>query len=196
MWKKDEVDFGQFHKNMDWSKDGKKIAYSKYHYGKNQSMVYDIKIYDTETKAHRWLTKSIRGTYPVWMDSVTIAFVAYHKNVSNIYTLNIAGGEPKLLTNFTNNTQIVFPSLSHDGQSLAFAMNPENGNMDIYTLHLQTKSLKRITTDKMADIGPVWHPNGLFISYTSNTNGVPNICLLSTSPSPRDVEEAGFPGGG
>ncbi len=175
VWKKDEVDFGQFHKNMDWSKDGKKIAYSKYHYGKNQSMVYDIKIYDTETKAHRWLTKSIRGTYPVWMDSVTIAFVAYHKNVSNIYTLNIAGGEPKRLTNFTNNTQIVFPSLSHDGQSLAFAMNPENGNMDIYTLHLQTNSLKRITTDTMADIGPVWHPNGLSISYTSNTSGVPNI---------------------
>lgn len=175
IWKKDEADFGNFHKNMAWSQDGKKVAYSKYHYGKNQSMVYDIKIYDTETEEHRWLTKSLRATYPVWLDSVTIAFVAHHNNVSNLYTINISGGESSPLTNFTDDTQIIFPTLSPDGESLAFAMNPENGNLDIYTLDLQSKKIVRLTTDAMADITPVWHPDGKSISYTSNANGVPNI---------------------
>ncbi len=175
IWKKDEVDFGRFHKNMSWSNDRKKLAYSKYHYGKNQSMVYDIKIYDTETEEHRWLTKSQRATYPVWIDSKTIAFVAHHKNVSNIFTINIHDGSPELLTDFTDNTQIAFLSVSPDSGSIAFAMNPKNGNLDIYTLDLQSNNMERLTTDPMADITPVWHPNGSSISYTSNTNGVPNI---------------------
>ena len=175
MWKKDEVDFGQFHGSMSWSENGKKVAYSKYHYGKNQSMVYDIKVYDTETKKHRWLTRSLRATYPVWLDSITIAFVAHQNNVSNLYKINSNGGETTPITNFEDNTQIVAPSLSPDGGSLAFAMNPKNGNMDIYTLNLQSKKLERQTTDAMADINPIWHPNGELISYTSNANGVPNI---------------------
>ena len=44
LWDKKEIDFGRFHyisEYMDWSPDGKKLAYTKYHYGKNQSMIYD-----------------------------------------------------------------------------------------------------------------------------------------------------------
>ena len=175
LWKKDEVDFGQFHKNMAWSEDGKKLVYSKYHYGKNQSLVYDIKIYNTENKKHRWLTKSMKATYPIWLDSNMVAYVAHHNNVSNINTLDITDGEPKALTNFTDNTQIAFLSISPDRSSIAFAMNPKNGNMDIYTFGFKTKKLDRITSDVVADIAPVWHPDGKTISYTSNTNGVPNI---------------------
>ena len=181
LWKKDEVDFGQFHQNMAWSADGKKLAYSKYHFGINQSMVYDIKVYDTESEKHRWLTKSLRATYPVWLDSNTIAFVAHHNSVSNIYTLNITGEEPKLLTNFMDNTQIAYLSVSPDQGSIAFAMNPKNGNLDIYTLNVESSDLKQITTEPMADIRPVWHPDGTAISYTSNANGVPNIHTINLS---------------
>ena len=46
LWNKEEIDFGQFHPALSWSKDGNRFAYSKYHFDKNQSMVYDIKFYD------------------------------------------------------------------------------------------------------------------------------------------------------
>jgi Tol biopolymer transport system component len=53
--------------------------------------------------------------------------------------------------------------------------------MDIYTINLQTKKLKRLTTNQMADTHPVWHPDGTAISYTSNSNGVPNIHTINLS---------------
>ena len=181
LWEKEEIDYGQFHQSMAWSSDGTKLAYSKYHFGVNQSQIYDIKVYDTKTKKHFWLTKSLRATYPIWLDSNTVSYVAHHNNISNIFTSGLIENEPRNLTEFTDNTQIAFLSIAPDSGSIAFSMNPKNGNMDIYTFNLSTKQLKQITTNPMADISPVWHPDGQSISYTSNANGVPNIHTVDLS---------------
>ena len=68
-----------------------------------------------------------------------------------------------------------------DKGSLALAVSPENGNLDIYVLDLTTKELTRLTTNENADIMPVWHPSGTALSYTSNANGVPNIHTINLS---------------
>ena len=181
LWKKEEIDFGNFHPFLSWSSNGKKIAYSKYHHGANQSMVYDIKYYDSTKAKDRWLTKSMRATYPVWLDSVTIAFVAHHNNVSNIYSVKLDGKTPEPITNYTDNTQIAFLSVSPNLDQLTFSMSPENGNLDIYKMDIQSGSINRLTNDPMADTRPVWHPSGKHISYTSNSNGVPNIHTIDLS---------------
>ncbi len=181
LWKKDEVDFGQFHPSLNWSLDGKKLAYSKYHFGRHQSQVFDIKVYDTEKEEDLWLTNSMRATYPVWLDSNTIAFTAHHNNVSNIYSVNLNEKAPKPLTHFTGNTQITHLSVSPDSEHLAFAISPKNANLDIYTLNLKSGVTERLTTDPLADILPTWHPDGAAISYTANRNGVPNIHTINLS---------------
>ena len=179
LWIKNEVDYGQFHQRMSWSFDGNKLAYAKYHFGQNQSQVYDIKIYDKTSDRHYWLTRSKRATYPTWLDSNKVAYVSHYNSVSNIFISDLSGQEVTNLTGFTNNTQIAYLAISPDRDKIAFAMNPENGNMDIYTIDLKSEALTRITEDSMADILPVWHPNGEAISYTSNTNGVPNIYTVN-----------------
>ena len=179
LWDKNEVDYGQFHGHMSWSFNGKKLAYSKYHYGKNQSLVYDVKIYDRDLGKHSWLTNSERATYPTWIDSNKVAYVSHFNNVSNIFIRSLDKKEVRNLTSFTNNTQITFLAISPDRNQIAFAMNPENGNMDIYTINLKSKIITRLTDDSMADILPVWHPDAKSISYTSNANGVPNIYTIN-----------------
>ena len=64
LWDKTEVDYGQFHEGLSWSQDGTKLAYSKYHFDKNQSMVYDIKYYDKTNDKTKWLTQAMRASYP------------------------------------------------------------------------------------------------------------------------------------
>jgi hypothetical protein len=39
IWDKEEVDFGSFHKYMNWSYDGRKLVYTKGHFGNHQSLV-------------------------------------------------------------------------------------------------------------------------------------------------------------
>ncbi len=181
LWNKEEIDFGQFHPALSWSKDGNRFAYSKYHFDKNQSMVYDIKFYDLKKQESNWASQSMRASYPAWADSSTILFVAHENNISNIYSVSIYDKSPTAITNYKDNTQIAFLSVSPDFETILFSMSPLSGNMDIYTINLQTKKLKRLTTDPMADTHPVWHPDGTAISYTSNSNGVPNIHTINLS---------------
>ena len=179
LWDKNEVDYGRFHGSMAWSFDGSKLAYTKYHFGENQSQVFDIKIYDKDSDKHFWLTKSKRASYPSWIDSNKVAYVSHYNNVSNIFISDLNGQEVKNLTGFTDNTQIAYLAISPDRDQVAFAMNPKNGNMDIYTIDLKSKAITRLTDDSMVDIMPVWHPNSESISYTSNANGVPNIYTIN-----------------
>ena len=100
LWDKNEIDYGQFHGALHWSPNGRQLAYSKYHHGKNQSMVYDIKYYDLEKKQHEWLTTSMRATYPAWLDSSTIIFVSHKNSISNIYSVNTADKKVVQITDF------------------------------------------------------------------------------------------------
>jgi len=181
IWKKSEVDYGRFHEALSWSPNGNKIAYTKYHYSKDsQALVYDIKVYDKQNKKSLWLTSAMRARYPVWIDSSNIAFVAVNNDTSNIHISNLKG-ETRPLTNFAENSQIMYLSVSPDYRYLAFAMSPKSGNMDIYTLDIESKKLKRVTTNAAADSRPVWHTDGTAISFTSHRNGVPNIYTINLS---------------
>ena len=181
LWKKNEADFGRFHESMSWSPDGNKIAYSKYHYAKeNQSLVYDIKTYDARIKKDKWVTSSMRTRFPVWVDSTNIAFVSVKNDTSNIF-ISDQNGNLKQLTDFSGNTQILDLNVSSNYESIVFAMSPESGNIDIYTINIKSKLVERVTNHKAADVKPIWHSDGTAISFTSHRNGVPNIFTINLS---------------
>ncbi|GIS72464.1 MAG: hypothetical protein CM1200mP10_20410 [Candidatus Neomarinimicrobiota bacterium] len=71
---------------MNWSHDGRKLVYAKYHFGKHQSMVYDIKVYDLDKKSAEWLTQSERATYPDWSPDGQQMFMSLMKIVYQIFT--------------------------------------------------------------------------------------------------------------
>ncbi|MEE8335244.1 MAG: hypothetical protein V3S48_02275 [Candidatus Neomarinimicrobiota bacterium] len=102
IWDKTEIDYGRFHSALSWSPAGKQLVYAKYHYGRHQSMIWDLRLYDTVTKKKCWLTHSLRATYPQWSpDSNRIVFVAHKLNVSNIYIYSKNSDTIRALTNYT-----------------------------------------------------------------------------------------------
>jgi serine/threonine protein kinase len=61
----------------------------------------------------------------------------------------------------------VEPSLSPDGNQVAFAWNGENqDNFDIYVKLVGPGKLIRLTTNPSEDRGPAWSPDGLWIAFT------------------------------
>ncbi len=180
LWKKEEVDFGRFHNILSWSSNGKYLAYSKYHYGKNQALLWDIKLYDSNEKKSRWLTHSQRATYPAWApDTAQIVFVAHQNNVSNLYKLDISSEETIRLTDYKIDTQITHPAWSPNGTNIAYAASGPDGNMDIYILNLTSGEKERITFNPSVDYQPVWHHDGSSLSFTSHSGGTPNIYTVS-----------------
>ncbi len=193
IWDKEEVDFGSFHKNMDWSPDGRQLAYAKYHFGENQSLVYDLKVYDLDLKSAHWLTQSERATYPDWSpDGQQIVYVAHENSIANLFTMNADGSGQKQITDYTYDTQILNPRYAPDGKAIAFAMADKNANLDLFLFTLADGEIRRLTTDPAADYDPVWHPGSDFITYTSHTGSTPNLHTINlATANSKQISDVG-----
>jgi Tol biopolymer transport system component/DNA-binding winged helix-turn-helix (wHTH) protein len=58
-----------------------------------------------------------------------------------------------------------FPSLSPDGDHVAFSWDGGSGNEDIFVKRLGAQDPLRLTTDAAADVGPAWSPDGSQIAF-------------------------------
>jgi Tol biopolymer transport system component/DNA-binding winged helix-turn-helix (wHTH) protein len=59
----------------------------------------------------------------------------------------------------------ILPTLSPDGQDVAFAWQLDDGNRDIYRLSIRTGKPVRLTTDPEQDRDPAWSPDGGSIAF-------------------------------
>jgi hypothetical protein len=177
IWKLEELDYGGISNYVKASPDGKKIVYSKYGYGKNQSLTWDIHLIDLKSKDRERLTNSKRANNPCWSpDSRKIAFVSHKNSTSNLFTISLDDTlSIERITNYSGNVQIVTPAWSPDGGKIAYALSKEDGNMDIVVFDLDRKEPVRVTNQKQVDYRPVWHPKGNEITYTSHSNMTPNF---------------------
>ena len=94
IWKLKELDFGIFGEmtmNIDVSPNGESIVYTKYRYGENQSLVFDIWKLDVESKKKTLLTSSMRSNYPVFSpDRKKILFIAPHNSTTQLNIIAVA----------------------------------------------------------------------------------------------------------
>jgi hypothetical protein len=106
---------------------------------------------------------------------------------SMIYTLPIAGGEPRSITSLA-------PSYWHgwspDGATLAYCAE-RNGEFDVYTIAAQGGDEKRLTTAKGLDDGPDYSPDGKFIYFNSDRTGRMQIWRMKPDGSNQEQITAG-----
>jgi hypothetical protein len=62
------------------------------------------------------------------------------------------------------------PDFSPDGRYVAFS-GMQNANADIFLVDLQTKELRKLTTDSLAHYAPTWAPDGKSIVYVARVSG-------------------------
>ena len=182
IWDKQEVDYGQFHPYLQWSPNNDMVAYAKYHFGKHQSLVYDIKIFDYKLKSSKWITSSKRASYPSWSpDGKKIVYVAHYNSIANLFLMDIDGSNNEQLTSYTYDTQILSPHFSPNGKHIVFCMADKNANLDLYIKNINNGNIERLTKNPAAEYDPVWHPDGNYISYTSHAESTPNIHTINVN---------------
>ena len=98
-----------------------------------------------------------------------------HDGKSMIYTLDAAGGTPKLVT---ANGPSYLHGWSPDGQSLLYA-GGRNGDIDIYRIPVAGGEEVRLTTVKGVDDGPESTPDGKTIYFNSERSGLMQIWKMN-----------------
>lgn len=101
---------------------------------------------------------------------------------SMVYTLPIAGGEPRRIT---PNAPSYWHGWSPDGATLAFT-GQRGGNFDIYTIPAAGGEEKRLTTAEGLDDGPEFSPDGVWIYFNSERSGHMQIWRMHADGSSQE----------
>lgn len=71
-----------------------------------------------------------------------------------------------------------FVTWAPGGTEIAFSADWD-GDWELFTLHLETKKISKLTDNSSDDYQPAWSPNGDQIAFVSKVNGTPGISILS-----------------
>ncbi|RMX03404.1 Tol-Pal system beta propeller repeat protein TolB [Legionella jordanis] len=114
---------------------------------------------------------------PSWSpDGRQIAYVSFEKKKAQIFTVDVATGRRRLVTDFTGINGA--PDWSTDGRSLAVVLS-KGGSPKIYTVDLSNGSMKQLTFGDAIDTEPSFSPDGRSMLFTSGRGGSPQVYRLS-----------------
>ncbi len=114
-----------------------------------------------------------RSFYPSFVSDHQIIFFSRHETNNEddeIYLLNL---NTKEITRLTKDPKHNFcPSISADGQWLAFARSMEASRPEIFIMNMESGKLNQLTFNDLGETLPEWHPGGkkLLVSAWRNNN--------------------------
>ncbi|WP_420795302.1 Tol-Pal system beta propeller repeat protein TolB [Legionella brunensis] len=114
---------------------------------------------------------------PAWSpDGRQIAYVSFEKKKAQIFTVDVATGRRRLVTDFTGINGA--PAWSVDGRQLAVVLS-KGGSPKIYSVDLSSGSMKQLTFGDAIDTEPRYSPDGRSLLFTSGRGGSPQVYRLS-----------------
>ncbi len=111
---------------------------------------------------------------PAWSpDSRQLAYVSFENNKSSIFVQTLRTGNRFKVSSKPGINGA--PAFSPDGRTLVVTLGGVDGNLDIYTLDINTRQSKRLTTHRAIDTEGAWSADGRYIYFTSDRAGGPQV---------------------
>lgn len=169
------VSNGRMVAGVDFSPDGKRIAYSVAD-GENA----EISVANADGSGAKRITdtKYFLNSSPAWSpDGKKLAFVSNRGGTPQVYLMNADGSDVKRLTFQGNYNQT--PSWSPRGDLIAFTARDERNAFDLFTIEVATGKVKRLTQDTKNNEEPSFSPNGRLILFTSTRTGSKSLFVMT-----------------
>jgi DNA-binding winged helix-turn-helix (wHTH) protein/dipeptidyl aminopeptidase/acylaminoacyl peptidase len=127
-----------------------------------------------EQRRGRWLsTTRIAVLSGLTVCALALSFLYYSHSPRS------KAGQPVVTPAVTNVGEKYTPSLSPDGQHLAFAWNGGAGpQFSLYVKLVGTEESLRLTKQASIDFNPVWSPDGRYIAFCRILKGEPGIYII------------------
>lgn len=158
---------------------GKKgIATSRIVFANDTTGNKEIYIVDYDGKNLTRLTsdKNI-ALLPRWSyDGRKVYYTTYRYGNPDIFVVDLVRRKIAPISMFSGLNLI--GGVSSDDKNIVMTLSKGGGNTDIYTLNLDSKNVKRLTSDYYVNGSPSYSPDGKFITYVSNRAGNPQIYIM------------------
>ncbi|HJK86199.1 MAG TPA: Tol-Pal system beta propeller repeat protein TolB [Candidatus Megaira endosymbiont of Nemacystus decipiens] len=151
-----------------------------------------IAIMDYDGHNHRYLTNGddLVLTPRFSPDSKRILYLSYQNKIPQVFILDIASGESKLVGNFPGMS--FAPRFSPDGKYALMSI-AKDGNTHIYEMNLSNLHMKQLTRGNNINTSPSYSPNGNRIVFNSDRNGARQIFVMNRDGS--NVKRISYGGG-
>jgi TolB protein len=129
---------------------------------------------------------------PAWSpDAQSLAYVSFESKASAIYVQTLRTGERKRVSARAGINGA--PAWSPDGKTLALTLSRKDGDVDVYTLNLNSQVLTRMTFDPGIDTEPTWSTDGNKLYFMSDRAGGPQIYEIEVA-QPNRATRVSFEG--
>jgi TolB protein len=155
-----------------------KVAYVTAEQGRDGES-YSLTVSDQDGEnEHKIMESKDPIMSPAWSpDSRRLAYVSFEGNRSSIFIQTLRSGNRIQVSSKPGINGA--PAFSPDGRKLVITLGGVDGNLDIYTLDINSRQSKRITTHRAIDTEGSWSPDGRYIYFTSDRSGGPQIYRVS-----------------
>ncbi|MBI5022475.1 MAG: PD40 domain-containing protein [Ignavibacteriales bacterium] len=162
--------------NFSWSRDGKKIYYSKLtRDNPHWSNIFDIFCFDLESEEDTRITTGLRADAPsVSPDGSKIVYVSGADGTLNISTMDLDGNNVKQLTSYKNGEQIFNPSWSPDGLKILFDYSIKDGR-DLALIPTTGGQIEFVFSTPDDERNGTFTSDGKSIIFSSDKTGIFNI---------------------
>jgi len=110
-----------------------------------------------------------------------ITYMSYESGQPQVYLLQIETGQRELVGNFPGMT--FAPRFSPDGQRVIMSLLRDDGNSNIFSMDLRSRTTTRLTNSTAIDTSPSFSPDGSKVVFTSDRGGRPQIYVMNADGS-------------
>jgi len=155
--------------NAYWSPDPNWIVFQS-----NRTGAWNVYLLNLSTGTEYSVTSQSKDiVFPSWSpNGRQLAFFADWGGKLTLYISDLQGGSIKRLAHQGNAGNATW---SPEGNRIAYQVEGSNSNTDVFTFDLTTEEQYQLTTFNGPDSAPTWDCGGANVSFTSTSEGSPNI---------------------
>ncbi|MCK4234658.1 PD40 domain-containing protein [candidate division WOR-3 bacterium] len=163
---------GYINPGITWSKDGKKILFSKLDVQSNYYYFSQIYEYNIQSKKLSKIEKTERGNYPVYtQDEKGILFIKEHTGSNDICIIYPQEDSFVVLLHNDDHTQYHYPQFSSDGRKVLLSVWKKGEGVQIYVFDFEQKKFEKITKYGN-NTKPIWSVKLKGIYFVSDRSGI------------------------
>ena len=126
---------------------------------------------------HKITSNRTLSVEPDWEPGQTrLVYTMYSKMFTDIIEYDLASRKSRRLVKFPGLN--AGAAVSPDGRYFA-AILSKDGTVDLYVKSINTRFIKRLTSDKNTESSPCWSPSGAKICYVSDTTRSPKLYIAA-----------------
>ena len=161
--------------SLSWTPDGKAIVFDEPEVFELFSTFSDLRVVDVASGRVCRLTRGLRARDPDVGPDGTVVFVREAGGQSELASVGLDGNGLRSLTTSAPGTEWGGPRWSPKGDAIAASRWTEGGLLDVARVDTSSGVVTELTHDRAKDVEPAWTPDGRFVVFRSDRDGVSNL---------------------